>query len=275
MIAPDSPVIVPPSRLLVTGKQEGRKKMCARRSSGTADWLLVYTEKGRAYFRFPGGEYIAGPGDLILVGPTTPHDYGVEKSHGYWKNTWIHFLPRPECLPWLQWPERAPGLMSLSLPSSLRRSILKELDFLGESMKGRGPREEELAANALERVLLLCDSVNPRHNENKGDQRIRKAVDILSRRYHESFSLDELAKSCGLSRSRLAELFQRETGTTPMKFLENARLHRAGELLKHTSLSLEEIAEQVGFSNSFYLSLRFKKFSRLNPRAYRGKHSRP
>jgi len=81
---------------LVTGKQEGRKKMWARRSSGTADWLLVYTEKGRAYFRFPGGEYLAVAGDLILVRPTTPHDYGVEKSHGYWKNTWIHFLPRPE-----------------------------------------------------------------------------------------------------------------------------------------------------------------------------------
>jgi AraC family transcriptional regulator of arabinose operon len=274
MLSPASPLIVPQSRLLVTGKQEGRKKISARRGSGTSDWLLIYTEKGRAYFRFSEGQYIAGPGDFVLIRPGTPHDYGIEESHGYWKNTWIHFLPRPDCLLWLQWPERAPGLMSLSLPSSLRRSILKELEYMGESIKGSGRRQEELAANALERVLLLCDSINPRHIENKGDQRIRKAVDILSRRYHEPFTLDELAQSCGLSRSRLAELFQKETGTTPMTFLENTRLRRACELLKHTSLSLEEIAGQVGFSTSFYLSLRFKKFSGLNPRAYRGKHSR-
>jgi AraC family transcriptional regulator of arabinose operon len=274
MPSPVPPLLVPPSRLLVTGRQEGGKNHFARRISGSADWLLIYTEQGRAYFRFSGGEYIAGPGDLVLIKPGTPHDYGIEESHGYWKNTWIHFLPRPDCLPWLQWPERAPGLMSLSLPSSLRRPVLKELEFMGDSIKGSGRRQEELAANALERVILLCDSINPRHIENKGDQRIRKAVDILSRRYHEPFTLDEVAKSCGLSRSRLAELFQKETGTTPMKFLENTRLRRAGELLKHTSLRLEEIAGQVGFSNSFYLSLRFKKFSGLNPRAYRGKHSR-
>src|SRR5438552_94820 len=98
--------IVPPTRLLVSGRQESRTRVFARRPGGTADWLLVFTEAGQGYFRFPGGEFIARANDLVLVQPGAPHDYGLyERERHYWKNMWIHFLPRPDCLDWLRWPE--------------------------------------------------------------------------------------------------------------------------------------------------------------------------
>jgi len=52
-------------------------------------------------------------------------------------------------------------------------------------------------------------------------------------------------------------------------FLETQRLRRARELLEHTLLNLTEIAEKVGFSSPFYLSLRFKKQFGVSPRDYR------
>ncbi|MDR3228585.1 MAG: helix-turn-helix domain-containing protein, partial [Puniceicoccales bacterium] len=110
--------------------------------------------------------------------------------------------------------------------------------------------------NALERALLLCDAVNPRHAESRLDERVRKAVEVLCRTPGERFTLEGLARQCGLSRSRFAELFREQVGVPALEFLEGRRLRRVRELLEHTSLNLSEIAEQTGFSSPFYLSLR-------------------
>lgn len=263
--------IIPPTQLLYTGLQEETsiRRASARRPSGTDDWLLVYTESGRAYFRFPGGEFAARGGDAVMICPGTPHDYCLDERHGCWKNTWAHFLPRPECLGWMQWPELAPGMLHLALERPVREQVRAALAVMDAAAHATGCRAEELAVNALERALLLCDTVNPRYSENRRDPRIRKATDLIYSRFAERFTLDKLARSCGLSRSRMAELFRKQVGVPPIVFLEAQRLRRARELLKHSSLSLAEIAGQTGFASPFYLSLRFKKHFGISPRDYR------
>ena len=94
-------------------------------------------------------------------------------------------------------------------------------------------------------------------------------MEILCQRPAERVTVGGLARACGLSRSRLAELFREQTGASPLAFLELQRLRRARELLEHTALGLAEIAEAVGFSSPFYLSLRFKKQYGVSPRGYR------
>ena len=263
--------IIPPTQLLFTGLQEETsiRRSFARRPSGTDDWLLVYTESGRAYFRFPGGEFAARGGDAVLICPGTPHDYGLDERCGCWKNTWTHFLPRPECLGWMQWPEFAPGMMHLALERPIREQVRTALAVMDTATHATGCRTEELAVNALERALLLCDTVNPRYHENRRDARVQKATDWIYRHFAERLTLEELARRCGLSRSRLAELFREQVGAPPLAFLEAQRLRRARELLEHTSLTLTEIAGQTGFSSPIYLSLRFKNHFGTNPRDYR------
>ena len=261
--------IIPPTRLLFTGQQESTRPLFAHRPAGTSDWLFVYTEDGHASFRFPGGVFTARANDVILIRPKTPHDYGLHERHGYWKDRWAHFLPRPDCLDWLQWPEFAPGMMHLHLPSPIREQVLTELTSMDTASHANHRRHEELAINALERALLLCDSINPRYRENQRDPRIRKAIELISQQPEERLTIDSLASKCGLSRSRLAQLFKQETGDSPLAFLETQRLRRTRDLLEHTHLSLTEIAEKVGFASPFYLSLRFKKQYGVSPRDYR------
>jgi AraC family transcriptional regulator of arabinose operon len=263
--------MVPPTRLLVSGRQDSTTRNYARRPGGTDDWLFVYTEAGRAYFRFPGGEFFACAHDAILIRPGVAHDYGLDEAQGYWKNIWTHFLPRPDCIDWLQWPELAPGLMRLRLERPVRDKVRAELLAMDRIARSAHRRHEELAINALERALLLCDGVNPRYAESHRDPRIRKAVDQLCAAPEAAVTLSTLARSSGLSRSRLAELFRRDMGVAPMEFLERQRLRRAHDLLVYTSLGLAEIAAQCGFSSPFYLSLRFKKHFGASPKHYRAR----
>jgi len=274
MPKPPSVSLVPPTRLLVTGRQERTSSIFAKRPHGSGDWILIFNEGGRSYFRSGGVEFIAKTGDAILIRPGTPHEYGLDESHGYWKNTWTHFLPRPDCLDWLHWPELASGLMHLHLAGAMRGRVRAELYSMDAAAHGTHRRQEEFAVNALERALLLCDSRNPLHAESHRDERIRKAMHLLCEHPEERFTVHSLAARCGLSRSRFAELFREQAGLPPLVFLETQRLRRARELIEHTTLNFAEISWQCGFSSPFYFSLRFKKHFGISPRGYRNRKRR-
>jgi AraC family transcriptional regulator of arabinose operon len=123
--------------------------------------------------------------------------------------------------------------------------------------------------NALEEVLLWCDSINPRQIASYVDPRVRKSIDFLATHLAEPFSEERLALAAGLSPSRLRHLFHAQTGESPRRFLEEQRLRRAKELLALSRQRISEIALELGFASPFYFSLRFKKSTGESPRAFR------
>ncbi len=106
---------------------------------------------------------------------------------------------------------------------------------------------ETFAMNALEEVLLWCDTQNPLSEQARMDKRIADTMDYLVRHLAEPVSLNDLAAACGLSVSRLAHLFRLQVGMTPQQFLERQRLHRARQLLELTPRPISAIAAEVGY----------------------------
>ena len=254
---------------LVTGHFE-HHHVAAWRERGTADWLLIYTVAGRARCGYEGGEILALPGDILLLRPGTRHDYGEETTVRRWELLWTHFHPKPDWLDLLLWPEEAPGLMRLSLPpGEARDRILARFFDVHRLASSAFPRHTRFAMNALEEVLLLCDALNPRSQTARLDARIERTLHYLNRHLAESLSLADLAQVSGLSVSRLSHLFHRQVGITPQQYQEAQRLSRAKQLLELTRRPIQAIAEEVGFENPFYFSLRFKRQTGLSPRAYR------
>lgn len=244
------------------------------RPRGTKDWLLLYTELGHCLARYPGGEFLAGAGDVLLYQPGTPQDYGQHSPQGRWKNVWAHWIPRVQVLEWLSWPELSPGLRHLHLPPELRRTVLKELVMADSTLRSNLPRGELLATNALERALLFCARANPREGDPHWSPRIQQAVDHLAKNLRERHSLESIARRFGFSRSRFAALFRAQVGRPPGQYLETQRLAQARHLLAYTNQTLAQIADHVGFSSPYYLSLRFKKIYGQSPRSFRQRRLR-
>lgn len=244
------------------------------RPKGTKDWLLVYTDSGSCLVRFPGGEWMAGPGDVFLYQPGTPQDYGQHEATGHWKQAWIHWIPRPEVRRWFTWPELSPGLSHLFLPKDCRRKFIKELSLANSVRRSNLPRYEALAYNAVERAVLFCCQVNPREENPFQHPRIQEAADAMVSHLTERESLETIATRFGFSRSRFAALFRRQLGQAPAQFLETQRLVQVRHLLSYTNQTLTQIADQVGFSSPFHLSLRFKKHYGQSPREYRQTRNR-
>ena len=255
---------------LVTGYSHETTGYASWRKHGTRDWLLIATLSGSGRFGGVEGDFLTRLGDLTLLRPGTCHDYEATES---WELLWTHFHPRPDWQPWLNWPEESPGLMRLPLAEPvIRQKIFTRFRDAHHLATGALRHRETFALNALEEVLLWCDTQNPHSEQARLDPRVRQVIDHLVRCQAEPVSLSELCRLTDLSPSRLSHLFRAQIGLTPQQFHEGQRLRRAAQLLELTARPIAAIAAEVGYENPFYFTLRFKNHSGLSPRDYRKKH---
>jgi AraC-like DNA-binding protein len=101
------------------------------------------------------------------------------------------------------------------------------------------------------------------------DPSIGRALAELHDRPTHDWSLDELAREVGLSRSALAERFTQFVGVPPMQYLAQWRMQLASSLLAGTALSLAEIAARVGYGSETALSRAFKRWLGASPGEWR------
>lgn len=81
--------------------------------------------------------------------------------------------------------------------------------------------------------------------------------------------LADLASVVGLTPTRFARGFKRDTGITPYHYVLVARLQRAKTLLRTTSIPIAEIAISCGFSHQEHLTRMFRRETGSTPAAYR------
>ena len=106
---------------------------------------------------------------------------------------------------------------------------------------------------------------------DRGVQAVKKAIAHMEAHYAEHLTLDELAAVCGFSRSEFCRSFRRITARTPFTYLQHLRVRRSLPLLEDPTLSVTEIAEQVGFSGASYYAEIFRRFMNASPLQYRKK----
>jgi AraC family transcriptional regulator of arabinose operon len=259
---------VPPYRLLLTGHYREPAGYRTRRSRGSEDWLLILTLSGQGRFGYAGGDLPARPGDITLIAPGTPHDYGIARGAPAWELLWAHFHPRPHWVEWLDWPVVAPGLMQLSLREREEYSEIRgRLSEANRLAQRGGPQGELLAMAALEEALIWCHGANPK--TARIDPRVQSAMEYIREHIGEPITLPALAASAGLSPSRFGRLFRAETGKSPQQHIESLRLETARQLLDLTNRSVGAIASAVGYESAFYFSLRFKRATGQSPSEYR------
>lgn len=86
--------------------------------------------------------------------------------------------------------------------------------------------------------------------------------------------IDNLAKRMAMSPRNFARLFVAETGMTPAKFVEMARIDQARHHLENTELTIEVIADKTGFKDPERMRRTFIRHLGVNPDNYRRRFSR-
>ncbi|HHW40776.1 MAG TPA: response regulator [Syntrophomonadaceae bacterium] len=103
-------------------------------------------------------------------------------------------------------------------------------------------------------------------------QFVKSAAAYILQNYMKPLTLEEVARQVHLSPAYFSYLFRREQGRTFTDYLTATRLDKAKELLRtDPSLSISEVAGQVGYEDANYFSRLFKKKTGLTPARYRKK----
>lgn len=105
------------------------------------------------------------------------------------------------------------------------------------------------------------------------DPFVGKALSLMHARPARNWTIEELAKDVGLSRSVLAERFADLVGMPPMYYLAKWRMQIAAGLLSGGSTNIATIAAEIGYGSEAAFSRAFKKLVGVPPSAWRRRGS--
>lgn len=221
------------------------------RPEGMPDWLITYTLGGSGYFNVEGITRTCKAGDLVLLRPNTPHQYGTVEG-GTWNFQWAHFssgIAETSLLP------EKPLLIQSIESASAQQRIRDAFQRIINDSRERSPFWQELCDNALKEILLLAAQ---RQGEQR-DPRIEETLRLLSNAMSKPYSIEMLAQKVNLSPSRLSHLFKEQTGDSIINTLNKMRLEQAALLLQHTDRTAAEVASDVGFGSYNHFSRLFRE----------------
>jgi AraC-like DNA-binding protein len=104
------------------------------------------------------------------------------------------------------------------------------------------------------------------------DTYVARALALIHRDIARPWTVDELCREVGLSRSALADRFIRLIGVPPMHYVASWRMQVAMQKLRNTSASLAQVADRVGYESEAAFSRAFKKAIGVAPAAWRRAH---
>jgi AraC-like DNA-binding protein len=100
-------------------------------------------------------------------------------------------------------------------------------------------------------------------------ERLLPALTLMQNELANPLSIEQLAAKCHLSPAHFRRIFAQTMSTSPLQYLQQKRLEKAGQLLLHSSDTIESISAQVGYEDPSYFSHTFRRVMGLPPGKYR------
>ena len=159
------------------------------------------------------------------------------------------------------------------------RSITEQII---DEMVGRFPGYQTcvlgLCVTLITKMLRVYHQEDPVAVQDSTLHVLYPALDHIHQHYMQNFPLDDLAALCRISPTHFRRLFREQIGTSPLQFLHQTRILKSCSLLRSSSLSVIEIAGQVGYNSLSSYNRQFHKAMGCSPTAWRsipGNQARP
>ncbi|MCD7738389.1 MAG: AraC family transcriptional regulator [Lachnospiraceae bacterium] len=133
--------------------------------------------------------------------------------------------------------------------------------------------------NSFQDMLLLesevrmtfAAAVNEYKTKSTNISCVEKAKNYIHDHLNRSFTLDELAETCEVSKSHLCRKFKAATNQTIMEYLYANRVKVAQDLLRYSNKPISYIAEYLRFSSQSHFTDIFRKYTGQTPLQYRNR----
>lgn len=99
--------------------------------------------------------------------------------------------------------------------------------------------------------------------------RLRPVITYIAEHYKEKIYIETLSDMITVSPDYFTKMFKDSIGRTPIDYINGLRINRAMQMLATSDISVNDISDGLGFSNSNYFHKIFKQYMDTSPAAYR------
>lgn len=226
------------------------------------EYQLLYITKGKGKFSSLLLSNIEiTEGTIILLRPGEWHTYRPDESTG-WECYWVGFsgavtesLQNENCIIQIGYDEEMVALY---------RKIL-------DVSNGERPGYQQLLSGILVHLLayLLYREQDRNWRNKEVFNKMEKARLIIREKINTSISPEEIAASLNMSYTWFRRIFRQYTGLAPAQYITQLKIQKAKELLSVTTLSVKEIALELGYESIDYFSTHFRKQTGQTPSQFR------
>lgn len=124
-------------------------------------------------------------------------------------------------------------------------------------------------ARANQRKVHAQGKESDKYTSDSTLEIVRRAKQIISTRYHEKLSVAALAEELYISLHYFSRMFKKLVGVGCNEYITKTRILAAKQMLIETNMRCFEIADAVGYQDTNYFSMTFKKMTGMTPETYR------
>lgn len=122
----------------------------------------------------------------------------------------------------------------------------------------------------VEETLQKIEDALSRHRRlgSETQRIVRRAMAFIHRNYSEPITRETIANYLGVNERYLTQIFKKEVGITPIRYLNRYRIKMAKQFLETRNKMITEIGLEVGFSSVAHFNRVFREETGMSPRAY-------
>lgn len=235
---------------------------------------LLLVEKGSLSAFVNGKNFDCFKGDILLVPCNSVHYASSKNSDTKIKSLYFH----PSLVCNNEFDINPEKILNRELAFSyiLKGEQQKSLIDVFENTYILGSQKRLQAAEVMSVIAglytLLSEYIKlvPHDGETvHGFNRISPAITYIKENLHRPIRIKELSAILFVCDDHLIRLFKSTTNKTPARYIMDARIEKAMQLLSKTELSIAEISEAVGFSSPNFMAKVFKESLHISPKDYR------
>lgn len=227
-------------------------------------WTLVLVSYGKCVYWIRDKKVVLEKGQTLLIPGGIPY-YGKSVPTLMHEKYTVRFEPE-------QAAEALPLLRSgsyLCCATGKYELILERMRTMYEQWSERKSYYLAMCEALLQEVLV---HMNREHDQGAVSHTLQHLVDqmkeYIQNHYREQVTKELLAEAVGRSPNHTATMFRKVTGQTISEYVHAMRIKTAVYMLRHSALTVTEIAEFVGYGDPSYFYRVFKRITGEVPTSY-------
>lgn len=225
--------------------------------------VVEYIVRGSGVLYVDGRQYNPSAGDVYILPFRSDHSYISDAADPWVK---IFFNLQGEAVSHML---KGFGLQHTVLFHDCEKMyplFEKFFDVTKENVSTNEIMEE--CCTIFNRLLIrLHDHIYDTEDNYEAEARLIK--EYIDNNCQRNLNIDMIARSVYRSNDYVNKMFRRNYGITPYVYYLETRMANAQAMLQHTNLSIKEISERLGYSDSHYFSKQFRKITGMKATEYR------